>query len=108
MLVGVKPKKRTLPCIEPAAKHALACMREVERGGHRAIEVRAHAQQANNAALQQRLGGSVWAQCRSWYRMDDGKVIAIFPGFVKDYVRAVREPRWADYLLDGGPSWADT
>jgi cation diffusion facilitator CzcD-associated flavoprotein CzcO/acetyl esterase/lipase len=92
----------TLLFIEPAADHAIACMREVERGGHRAIEVRADVQQAHNADLQQRLGGSVWAQCRSWYRMDGGKVIAIFPGFVGEYVRAVREPRFADYVLDPG------
>ena len=92
----------TLLFIEPAADHAIACMREVERGGHRAIEVRADVQQAHNAALQQRLGGSVWAQCRSWYRTESGKVIAIFPGFVNQYVRAAREPRFADYVLDPG------
>ena len=92
----------TLLFIEPAVRHALACMDAVQQGGHRAIEVRADVQQAHNAQLQQRLGGSVWAQCRSWYRMDGGKVIAIFPGFVNEYVRAVREPRFADYVMDGG------
>jgi len=91
----------TLLFIEPAVQHAIACMRTVEQGGHRAIEVRADVQQAHNAALQQRLGGSVWSQCRSWYRMDGGKVIAIFPGFVREYVQAVRDPAWGDYRLDG-------
>ena len=92
----------TLLFIEPAVQHALACMREVERGGHRAIEVRADVQQAHNADLQRRLGGSVWAQCRSWYRMDSGKVIAIFPGFVGEYVGAVRQPDFAHYQFDPG------
>ena len=92
----------TLLFIEPAVQHAIACMREVERGGHRAIEVRADAQRAHNADLQQRLGGSVWAQCRSWYRMDGGKVIAIFPGFVREYVGAVYPPRFGDYVLHPG------
>jgi hypothetical protein len=32
--------------------------------------------------------------------MDDGKVIAIFPGFVREYVRAVREPALDDYVLE--------
>jgi len=91
----------TLLFIEPAVQHAIACMRTVEQGGHRAIEVRADVQQAHNAALQQRLGGSVWSHCRSWYRMDGGKVIAIFPGFVREYVQAVRDPAWGDYRLDG-------
>nr|MBP6597530.1 alpha/beta hydrolase fold domain-containing protein [Arenimonas sp.] len=87
----------TLLFIEPAVQHAIACMREVERGGSGAIEVRAQVQQTHNAALQQRLGGSVWSQCRSWYRMDDGKVIAIFPGYVAEYVRAVRTPDFSHY-----------
>jgi cation diffusion facilitator CzcD-associated flavoprotein CzcO len=88
----------TLLFIEPAVRHAIACMQAVEQGGHRAIEVRAEAQATCNAALQQRLGDSVWAQCRSWYRMEDGKVIAIFPGFVREYEEAVRVPRRGDYV----------
>jgi len=87
----------TLLFIEPAVRHAIACMQAVEQGGHRTIEVRAEAQQAHNAALQARLAGSVWSQCRSWYRMEDGKVIAIFPGFVREYEKAVRVPRFGDY-----------
>lgn len=79
----------TLLYIEPAMRHALACMRAVARGGHRAIEVREETLRGHNAALQQRLAGSVWAQCRSWYRMDGGKVVAIFPGYTREYVRAV-------------------
>jgi hypothetical protein len=74
----------------------------VAKGGHRAIEVRAEVQRAHNAALQERLAGSVWSQCRSWYRMEDGKVIAIFPGFVSEYVRAARVPRLGDYVIQPG------
>jgi cation diffusion facilitator CzcD-associated flavoprotein CzcO/acetyl esterase/lipase len=91
----------TLLYIEPAVRHAIACMQAVRRAGYRAIELRAEVQQAHNAALQQRLAGSVWAQCRSWYRMDNGKVIAIFPGFTREYVRAVREPDFNDYRFLG-------
>jgi cation diffusion facilitator CzcD-associated flavoprotein CzcO len=87
----------TLLYIEPAVKHAIACMRAVADGGHRSLEVRADVQQTHNQALQQRLGGSVWAQCRSWYRMDEGKVVAIFPGYTNEYVRGVRRLGPADF-----------
>jgi hypothetical protein len=30
--------------------------------------------------------------------MEDGKVIAIFPGFVREYEEAVRVPRRGDYV----------
>ncbi|KFL37245.1 hypothetical protein N788_10420 [Arenimonas donghaensis DSM 18148 = HO3-R19] len=85
----------TLLYIEPAVRHAIACMRAVDAGGHRAIEVREDVMRAHNAGLQQRLSGSVWAQCRSWYRMDNGKVVAIFPGFTAEYRRGLR------HLADG-------
>ncbi|MBP6903155.1 MAG: alpha/beta hydrolase fold domain-containing protein [Burkholderiaceae bacterium] len=86
----------TLLYIEPEVQHALAAMRAVRRGGHRWAEVRVEVFEAHNRALQQRLGGSVWSQCRSWYRNDAGRVTALFPGFTREYVRAVR---WnpADY-----------
>jgi cation diffusion facilitator CzcD-associated flavoprotein CzcO len=77
----------TLFYIEAAARHALAAMRHVRERGGRWAEVRAEAMAAHDAELQARLRGSVWTQCRSWYRMDDGRVIAIFPGFTPEYVR---------------------
>ena len=78
-------------------------MKQVLAGGARWIVVKDEVMQAHNAALQQRLDGSVWSQCRSWYRMDGGRIVAIFPGFTAEYVKAVREPRWADYRLAPGP-----
>ena len=47
--------------------------------------------------LQARLEGSVWTTCRSWYRMDSGKVVALFPGFTREYERAIEKPDPADY-----------
>ena len=86
----------TLLYIEPAVRHAIGCMQAVNAGGHRAVEVRSEAQRAHNQALQQRLATSVWAQCRSWYRMDSGKVVAIFPGYTRDYVNGLRRVRPED------------
>lgn len=87
----------TLLYIEPAVRHAIDCMRAVADGGHRSIEVRPEAQQEHNVRLQQRLDTSVWAQCRSWYRMDNGKVVAIFPGYTREYVRGVRRRAAGDF-----------
>ncbi|HEV8690998.1 MAG TPA: NAD(P)/FAD-dependent oxidoreductase [Ideonella sp.] len=89
----------TLLYIEPEADHAVACMRAVRRGGHRWIDVREEVFRAHNQHLQQRLAGSVWAQCSSWYRMGgNGRIVALFPGFTREYRRAVRM-RPADYRL---------
>jgi cation diffusion facilitator CzcD-associated flavoprotein CzcO/acetyl esterase/lipase len=89
----------TLFYIEAASAHALACMRRVLDDGHRAIEVRDDAMRAHNAALQARLAGSVWTRCSSWYRLENGRVSAIFPGFTPEYVRGTRAPDWRDYIV---------
>ncbi|MGL6290094.1 MAG: alpha/beta hydrolase fold domain-containing protein [Silanimonas sp.] len=87
----------TLFYIEAAARHALAAMQRVRERGGRWAAVRAEAMHAHDAALQARLKGSVWTQCRSWYRMDDGRVVAIFPGFTPEYVREAGTLDPADY-----------
>jgi len=89
----------TLPFIEAAVEHILACMARTEAAGARAIEVEAEAMAAHNAALQARLAGSVWSQCQSWYRATNGRIVALFPGGSAEYVAAVRVPRTTDYRL---------
>jgi cation diffusion facilitator CzcD-associated flavoprotein CzcO/acetyl esterase/lipase len=89
----------TLLFIEPEVQHAIACMKTVLDGGHRWLDVREDAQRLNNAQLQGRLAHSVWSQCRSWYRMDSGRIVALFPGFTDEYVAAVRGIRSEDYEL---------
>jgi len=87
----------TLLFIEPGVQWALRAMQELRRRGARWICVKPTVMQASNAALQARLGGSVWSTCRSWYRSGDGRIFALYPGFTREYVRAVRGQDFADY-----------
>jgi len=88
----------TLLYIEPEVDHAIACMKAVRERGHRWIDVRGDVFRQHNHRLQSRLEGSVWSHCRSWYRMDGGRIVALFPGYTREYVQAVRQPDFAaDY-----------
>jgi cation diffusion facilitator CzcD-associated flavoprotein CzcO len=87
----------TLLFIEPGVRWALRAMRETQRRQAATVEVSADAQHAFNEALQARLTGSVWSQCRSWYRADSGRNIAIWPGFTREYVRALARCRFEGY-----------
>lgn len=87
----------TLLYIEPQVQFILRAMRRVREQGVQAIGVRDDVFVAHNAALQGRLDGSVWSHCRSWYRMDNGKIVALWPGFTREYVRGLERPDWADY-----------
>jgi len=72
-------------------------MQELRERGLHWIEVKDEVMRASNAALQARLGHSVWAGCRSWYRAPDGKIFALFPGLTREYVRSVRALRLGDH-----------
>ena len=89
----------TLLYIEPEVSHAIGCMQAVRQSGRKWIVVRPEVMGAYNQGLQSRLAGSVWSQCRSWYRMDNGRIVALFPGFTKEYVQAVKSPKLADYHM---------
>jgi cation diffusion facilitator CzcD-associated flavoprotein CzcO len=89
----------TLLYIEAQARYALRAMAALRAGGHRWADLRPEVQQAHNAALQARLQGSVWTMCRSWYRHDNGRITALFPGYTREYVRALARWNPADYRL---------
>ena len=89
----------TLLFIEAQVRYAIACIRAVRSGHHRWIDVRAQAFREHNDRLQTRLSGSVWSHCRSWYRLDNGRVIALFPGYTREYVRALHRPNLGDFEL---------
>ena len=87
----------TLLFIEPGVQWVMKAMQEQRRRGARWVGVKPAVMAASNAALRQRLGGSVWAGCRSWYRAADGRIFALWPGFTRDYVRALREQDFAQF-----------
>jgi cation diffusion facilitator CzcD-associated flavoprotein CzcO len=87
----------TLLFIEPQVDYVIACLQELRRSGRRWLDLRPEVLAAHNQALQARLQGSVWAQCRSWYRMESGKVVALFPGFTREYVESIAQPDFRDY-----------
>jgi cation diffusion facilitator CzcD-associated flavoprotein CzcO len=87
----------TLLFIEPGVQWVVGAMRELQRRGARWIGVKPAVMAASNERLQARLGGSVWAGCRSWYRASDGRIFALWPGFTREYVSAVRAQDFADF-----------
>lgn len=87
----------TLLFIEPGVQWVLKAMRELRRRGGRWMVVKAPVMAASNQALQARLGASVWAGCRSWYRSSDGRIFALFPGFTREYVHRVQAQRVDEY-----------
>ena len=89
----------TLLYIEPGVRYAIACMQKVLGTGQRWLDIRPEVFRAHNDALQARLGTSVWTTCRSWYRTEGGKVVALWPGFTAEYQQAIAQPNFTDYTF---------
>ena len=77
----------TLLFIEPQVRFVLRALAELERRGQRWLDVRAETLERFDAELQGRLAGSVWMQCRSWYRAASGRNVAIWPGYTPEFRR---------------------
>jgi cation diffusion facilitator CzcD-associated flavoprotein CzcO len=64
----------------------------------RYLDVRADVQHRHNRRIQRRLTRTTWMSgCRSWYLTDDGFNASMYPGFASQYLRQMRDFRFADY-----------
>ena len=59
-----------------------------QRAARGAIEVRAEVEAASDRALQARFAGTAWTRCDSWYRDEHGRIVANWPGYMREYLRA--------------------
>lgn len=75
----------------------------VDKSGARALAPTRSAQDAFNAELQDKLGGTVWntGGCRSWYLDEHGRNRTLWPGFTWEYRAATRSFKPAEYQFSG-------
>jgi cation diffusion facilitator CzcD-associated flavoprotein CzcO len=81
-------------------RQAIDLMRTAQAG---AIEVRAEVEAASDREVQERFKGTAWTGCDSWYRDRSGRIVANWPGYMRDYERRVREIDPAEFELTPAP-----
>jgi cation diffusion facilitator CzcD-associated flavoprotein CzcO len=70
---------------EMQARYIRLALEELRERGAGAIEVREDVAAASDRALQARFSGTAWTQCDSWYRDERGRIIANWPGYMREY-----------------------
>jgi cation diffusion facilitator CzcD-associated flavoprotein CzcO len=94
--------------IESQLSYILDAVRQMERRGLGAVEVRPSVQAAYNRELQRRLVGTVWnSGCQSWYLHASGRNSSIWPGQTWEYRRRTRHFDPAAYVLTAARATAD-
>ncbi len=65
--------------------------------GAGAIEVRPEVEAASDRALQARFAGTAWTECDSWYRNENGRIVANWPGYMREYLEQTRQLDAGEY-----------
>jgi hypothetical protein len=83
--------------LEAQAAYLTQALRQLRDRDAGAIEVRAEVEAASDRALQARFAGTAWTQCDSWYRDERGRIVANWPGYMRDYLQQTRELDASEY-----------
>src|SRR3981081_2626412 len=77
--------------LETQAAYARQALQQLVRRAAGAIEVRREVEAASDAALQARFAGTAWTRCDSWYRDEQGRIVANWPGYMREYLEQASE-----------------
>jgi hypothetical protein len=69
-----------------------------------AIEVRPEVEAASDREVQARFNGTAWTACNSWYRDRQGRIVANWPGYMREYAERLRVLDPNEYELIPAPA----
>jgi cation diffusion facilitator CzcD-associated flavoprotein CzcO len=89
---------------EQQASYIRQALAHVRDGAYATLDVRPDVEAASNREIQGRFAGTAWTDCHSWYQDDRGRIVANWPGYMRDYLERVRRFEPADYVLTPAPA----
>src|SRR5947209_16758488 len=90
--------------LETQAAYIRQALQQLIRREAGAIEVRPEVEAASDRALQARFAGTAWTRCDSWYRDEEGRIVANWPGYMREYRQRTERLAAADYRFIGAPA----
>ncbi len=85
--------------LETQAAYLRQALEQVRDRGAGAIEVRADVEAESDRRLQARFAGTAWTKCDSWYRDEHGRIVANWPGYMREYLEQAGRLDTAEYLF---------
>ncbi len=89
--------------LEAQAAYVRQALQQLRARNAGAIEVRAEVEAAGDRALQARFAGTAWTRCDSWYRDERGRIVANWPGYMREYLEHTRTLDASEYRFAGQP-----
>jgi len=92
--------------LETQSAYVRQALAQVRARGAGAIEVRPEVEAASDRAVQARFAGTAWTECNSWYRDERGRVVANWPGYMREYAAQARVLDAGEYRFVPAPDRA--
>jgi cation diffusion facilitator CzcD-associated flavoprotein CzcO len=83
--------------LEAQVAYVRQALEETARRRAAALEVRRDVEEAFDQRIQAEFEGTAWTRCDSWYRDASGRIVANWPRYMEEYVRAVSRLEPTDY-----------
>ncbi len=87
--------------LEAQAAYIRQALQRVRDAGAAAIAVRPEVERASDGETQARFAGTAWLECDSWYRNESGRIVANWPGYMREYAAATERLDPDDFELIG-------
>jgi cation diffusion facilitator CzcD-associated flavoprotein CzcO len=72
--------------LEAQAAYIRQALEHIRTGRYAGVEVKREVEQASDAETQARFAGTAWTDCDSWYRDAQGRIVANWPGYMREYL----------------------
>jgi cation diffusion facilitator CzcD-associated flavoprotein CzcO len=89
--------------LEAQSGYAAQALAQLRDRGAGAIEVRSEVERASDRAVQARFAGTAWVECDSWYRDEHGRIVANWPGYLREYEHQTRRLDPDEYAFTACP-----
>jgi len=72
--------------LEAQARYVRQAIQALASRGAAAIDVRPEVEARSTGEVQEHFQGTAWTRCDSWYRTENGRIVANWPGTMKEYL----------------------
>lgn len=83
--------------LEAQSAYLRQALEQVRMRDASAIDVLPDTESASDRELQSRFAGTAWTQCDSWYRDERGRIVANWPGYMREYRERTRELQASEF-----------
>jgi len=87
--------------LEAQAAYIRQALQRLRDGNFARLDVRSEVEAQSDRETQARFAGTAWTGCDSWYRDEDGRIVANWPGYMREYLERTQRFEPSDYEFAG-------